>query len=68
MSRYGVEVERNGWTDRDADIGYDPMLGTYFLQAFREGPDGYPTVWLAWRLNSFLAWPPCSLPRLSAIV
>lgn len=53
MSRYGIEVEREGWTDREADIGYDPMLGTYFLQAFREGPDGHPTVWLGLRAGQF---------------
>lgn len=49
MSRYTITVTRQGRSDPDAVIGYDPPLRTYFLQAFPHEETDEPALWLGTR-------------------
>jgi hypothetical protein len=46
MSRYTITVTRDHRSDPDAVIGYDPPLGTFFLQAFPHVATDDPALWL----------------------
>lgn len=46
MSRYTITVTGKGRSDPDAVIGYDPPLGTFFLQAFPHDVTDDPALWL----------------------
>ncbi|MER9546892.1 hypothetical protein NKI72_33700 [Mesorhizobium sp. M0437] len=57
MSRYTITVTGTvigqGRSDPDAVIGYDPPLGTYFLQAFPHEETDEPGLWLGTRDRAF---------------
>jgi hypothetical protein len=46
MSRYTITVTRDGRSDPDAVIGYDPPLRTFFLQAFPDESGDDLALWL----------------------
>ncbi|WP_313606697.1 hypothetical protein [Rhizobium sp.] len=48
--RHKITVAHNGETDRDAIIGFDPPLRTFFLQAFM---GGFIEIWLGTLLEEF---------------
>ncbi|GGG13881.1 hypothetical protein GCM10010924_48770 [Rhizobium wenxiniae] len=60
MSRHIVTVIGPARTDRDAIIGYDPPLRTFFLQAFPDPETDACALWLGATLHEF--------PSLEAIV
>ncbi|MER8462079.1 hypothetical protein [Mesorhizobium sp. M1409] len=57
MSRYTITVTgtatRQGRSDPDAVIGYDPPLRTYFLQAFPHDVTDDPALWLGTHDHAF---------------
>lgn len=53
MSRYTITVTGHGKTDPDAVIGYDPPLGTFFLQAFPDENGEDLALWLGTELGEF---------------
>jgi hypothetical protein len=46
LSRYIVKVVNGDETDHEAIIGFDPPLGTFFLQAFPKSVTDECAVWL----------------------
>jgi len=46
MSRYTITVIGNGRSDPNAVIGYDPLLRTFFLQAFPDKSGDDLTLWI----------------------
>jgi hypothetical protein len=46
MSPYTIAVTRNGRSDPDAVIGYDPPLRTFFLEAFPDESGDDLALWL----------------------
>ena len=46
MSRYTITVTSNDRSDPDAVIGYDPLLSTFFLQAFPDESGDDLALWL----------------------
>ncbi|MGX5805633.1 hypothetical protein ACWGS9_31075 [Bradyrhizobium sp. Arg314] len=59
MSRYTITVTgtvtRQGRSDPQAIIGYDPPLRTYFLQAFPHEVTDEPALWLGTHDQAFEA-------------
>ncbi|MER9126412.1 hypothetical protein NKH81_25600 [Mesorhizobium sp. M0959] len=59
MSRYTITVTgtvtKQGRSDHEAIIGYDPPLRTYFLQAFPHEETDEPALWLGTRDRAFEA-------------
>ncbi|MER9169243.1 hypothetical protein NKI12_18030 [Mesorhizobium australicum] len=59
MSRYTITVTgtvtRQGRSDPNAVIGYDPPLRTYFLQAFPHEETDEPGLWLGTHDRAFEA-------------
>ncbi|MGX5844776.1 hypothetical protein ACWGTI_29160 [Mesorhizobium sp. ArgA1] len=57
MSRHTITVTgtvtRQGRSDPDAIIGYDPPLQTYFLQAFPHEVTDEPALWLGTHDQAF---------------
>mgnify|MGYP001076725088 FL=1 len=49
MSRSPITVTRDGRSDPDAAIGYDPPLRTFFLQAFPDESGDDLALWLGTR-------------------
>lgn len=53
MSRHIVTVTGQAQTDREAIIGYDPPLRTFFLQAFPDSETDACALWLGGILHEF---------------
>jgi hypothetical protein len=53
MSRHVVTVLGQAQTDREAVIGYDPPLWTFFLQAFPNPETDACTLWLDGIIHEF---------------
>lgn len=55
MSRHIVTVPGPAQTDREAVIGYDPPLRTFFLQAFPNPETDACALWLGGILHEFFS-------------
>jgi hypothetical protein len=55
MSRFDIELKRPEGTDKNAIIGYDKPLRTFFLQGFVAEDDDFdePEIWLGAFLEEF---------------
>lgn len=55
MSRHKVTITRDGVTDHDAVVGYDPPLQTYFAIAFSAegGDDDQVGLWLGVEMREY---------------
>lgn len=53
MGRYTIIVTRQGNSDPDAVIGYDPPLRTLFVQAFPDESGDDLALWLGTRVREY---------------
>jgi hypothetical protein len=53
MSRYPITVSRDGDSDPEAVIGYDPPLRTFFLQAFPDESGDNLALWIGTEHHEF---------------
>jgi hypothetical protein len=53
MSRHPVAIARGADIDRNAVVGFDRPLTTFFVQAFPDAEEEGFAVWLGYRLAEF---------------